>query len=488
MYFNTDSKTLASMSVDSGESEKLKSGAICVLTGRHTGRAAKAKSYVRDNETESKVDWSSNASCTREYFDSELRSFHDYMRCVPRLFCQEVQAVRDPSHRLNIVVYTETPHHSLFVRNMFITDTVGFNGKDLWRVYHFPKKSSEPQILISFEKKAILITGTSYSGEIKKSIFSVLNFTFPQNGNLPMHCSVNVDKERGNPAVFFGLSGTGKTTLSSDEKRILIGDDEHGWTEQGITNFEGGCYAKTVRLSKISEPQIWEACNKPNTILENVVVTPELEPDFDDVSITENGRASYSCSSVPGSDIQGFVNKHPKNIVMLTCDAFGVLPPVMKLSPDEAVEQFLLGYTAKVAGTEVGVSEPQATFSACFGAPFMPLPPLEYAKILRKKIAKHETKCWLVNTGWSGGPYGVGTRMPISTTRTIIDKIHDGTLEDCEVFKHELTGFTVPNCTDIPENLLKPELGWSDQSEYKNKAEELISLFTSQKKKIGLVD
>ena len=296
-----------------------------------------------------------------------------------------------------------------------------------------------------------------------------------------MHCSINVDKSRTNPAIFFGLSGTGKTTLSSDENRILIGDDEHGWTSDGLTNFEGGCYAKTINLSREAEPQIWEACNKPLAILENVVAHDGV-PDFDDGTITENTRASYPCSSIPDADKLGFVNSHPKNIIMLTCDAFGVLPAVMKLDHKEAVEQFLLGYTAKVAGTEAGVKEPKATFSFCFGAPFMPLKPQVYADLLEEMVLKHQTSCWLVNTGWSGGPYGEGSRMPIKVTRSIIDKILDGTLSNCETFFHAPTGFTVPLHDSIPRKFLDPEKSWDDLERYREKSQELMDLFNDHKK------
>ena len=487
MHYNTDSKILAEISVNKGESVKLKTGAICTETGTYKGRAPSAKSYVIDEITRDKIDWSANRGISEEEFAKELSAFQDYKGTITPLFCQELQAVRDTGHRIDIVVFTEMAHHALFARNMFITDVVGFGKtQQPWRIYHFPKKEEEAKVLISFKKKAVLITGTLYSGEIKKSIFSVLNFEFPQSGHLPMHCSVNVDKDRKNPAVFFGLSGTGKTTLSSDEDRILIGDDEHGWTDQGLTNFEGGCYAKTIKLSKEAEPQIWAACNKPGTILENVVFNEDLEPDFDDGTLTENSRASYACSSIPNTDHKGYVNEHPENVIMLTCDAFGVLPPVMKLSPDEAVTQFLLGYTAKVAGTEAGVVEPQATFSACFGAPFMPLHPREYATILKEKLIKHGTSCWLVNTGWTGGSYGVGRRMPISTTREIIQKIHTGELRDCATFVHEPTGFTVPDCDSIEETILHPEKGWNSREDYDSKSAELMSLFREQMKNIGI--
>jgi len=484
MYFNLDSTTLSALSVERKESFLLKTGAICTTTGDYTGRAPKAKAYVLDDLTKDTIDWNENNSITEEEFNEELVSFLKYKQETNPVFCQQVKAVRDPKHSISIEVYTEMAKHSLFARNMFIpstTEPVPFSPD--FKVYHFPLKEKEAKVLVSLKQGIVLITGSHYSGEIKKSIFSALNFILPASGHLPMHCSVNVDKDRKNPAIFFGLSGTGKTTLSSDEKRILIGDDEHGWTDTGVTNFEGGCYAKTIKLSKDAEPQIWEACNKRHAILENVVMIDDT-PDFDDGSITENTRASYPCDNVPGADKLGYVLEHPTNVVMLTCDAFGVLPAVMKLDPESAVKQFLLGYTAKVAGTEAGVKEPQATFSACFGAPFMPRRTKEYADILRKKITQHNTHCWLVNTGWAGGSYGTGTRMPISVTRLIIDKIHDGTLSECETFLHEKTGFYVPECKEIPKELLRPELGWNDITEYNNKASHLVKLFEDQESQL----
>lgn len=481
MHLNISSTDLVEMSVARGESVKLESGAICTTTGVYRGRAADAKFYVKDNLTSDLIDWSANSSITPREYNEALVRFIEYKDSLPELFCQELKAVRDDNHSLDLVVYTEMAKHSLFARNMFIPhphDTAA-SSRGAFRVYHFPKMQEEARVLVSLTDRVVLITGSHYSGEIKKSIFSALNFLFPLKGHLPMHCSVNVDKSRKNPTIFFGLSGTGKTTLSSDENRILIGDDEHGWTDTGLTNFEGGCYAKTINLTREAEPQIWDACNAPLAILENVTHQNRI-PDFNDSSVTENTRASYPCSNVPDADVDGFVNEHPKNVVMLTCDAFGVLPSVMKLSPDEAVKQFLLGYTAKVAGTEEGVTEPRATFSACFGAPFMPLPPSRYAEILKAKVEAHNTQCWLVNTGWTGGQFGVGERMPIATTRMIIDKIHDGSLASCETFRHTYTGFSVPVSADIPEELLSPELSWDSLEAYKQKAAELIELFNSR--------
>ncbi len=487
MHLNNSSEELIKMSEERGESILLKTGALVTETGFYRGRAANAKFYVRDEVTTDSIDWASNNSMSEEQFSKIFAEFRVYKEKLSEFFCQEVTAVRDPRHSLDVVVYTEMAKHALFTRNMFIPGGRPLTqGADPFFIYHFPNKQDEAQVIISMKERVILITGSHYSGEIKKSVFSVLNFLFPQAGYLPMHCSVNVGIDGTSPAIFFGLSGTGKTTLSSDENRVLIGDDEHGWTDHGLTNFENGCYAKTINLSKEAEPQIWSACNKRGTILENVTFHPAtMEPDFSDSVLTENTRASYPCSSISGADELGYVDLHPKNIIMLTCDAFGVLPAVMKLTPEEAVKQFVLGYTAKIAGTEAGVTEPKATFSACFGAPFMPLHPSEYARILREKIVEHDTSCWLVNTGWTGGGYGVGRRMPISATRLIIDKIHDGTLASCEVFSHTPTGFSVPACSDLPDELLKPELSWEDSDAYSARAAQLIELFTTQEENLN---
>jgi|TARA_R110001599_G_scaffold71320_1_gene199078 phosphoenolpyruvate carboxykinase (ATP) len=485
MYFNLDSKSLLDISVERKEGSMHNTGALCTTTGEYTGRAPDAKAYVRDSTTEDLIDWSTNRSITEEEFALELESFLGYKNRVNPIFCQTVSAVRDPRYSLDVVVYTEKAKHSLFVRNMFVPDSgVYLTSPSAFHVYHFPNKERTAKVLISLKERVILITGSDYSGEIKKSIFSVLSFQFPQQNSLPMHCSVNVDKDRKNAAIFFGLSGTGKTTLSSDENRILIGDDEHGWTKEGLTNFEAGCYAKTINLSEDSEPQIWGACHKPGTILENVIYDTAGALNFNDNSLTENTRASYPCSSIAGADKDGYVNCHPRNVIMLTCDAFGVLPAVMKLSPDEAVKQFLLGYTAKVAGTEAGVKEPQATFSACFGAPFMPLPPKVYAGLLKEKVAEHNTQCWLVNTGWAGGQYGVGSRMPISVTRNIIDLILNNSLSSCPTEMHYPTGFTVPKHPSIDEKFTTPENSWEDKDKYEQKASELMHLFLDQAKKL----
>ena len=457
-------------------------GALVTTTGSCTGRSPNAKAIVYDQITAGAIDWGNNSKVSTQEFRDLAEKFIFY-KGGRKTYAQDVWAVRDERYSIPIRIHTKQAKHSLFVRNMFIPHDsrarTGFSPQ--WELFQFPGLSNDPRVWISFEDKQILISGTNYSGEIKKSVFTVLNFLFPQTEDLPMHCSVNVDKDRKNAAIFFGLSGTGKTTLSSDENRVLIGDDEHAWTDSGLTNFEGGCYAKTINLSKEDEPQIYQACHRRGTILENVVTNNGV-PDFFDSSITQNGRASYPTSFISGADDAGFVDVHPSNIIMLTCDAFGVLPPVMKLTPEEAVNQFLLGYTAKVAGTESGVNEPKATFSPCFGAPFMPLPPGEYGKILMSKIKKHKPNCWLVNTGWTGGPYGVGKRMPISVTRSIIDMIHSGELASLPTLTHDFTGFEMPVVDEdvIPTETMFPELGWNSLPEYRQKVDALMKEFDSR--------
>ncbi len=482
---NLNSSQLIDEAIKNKEGGLTKDGAFYTTTGEHTGRSPNAKYIVLDEYTKELVDWNSNNSLIKPQFRVMLEKFQFY-KGNRKIYSQDVWAVRDPRYSLPIRIHTIHAKHSLFSRNMFIPHEERskkyFNPE--WEVFQFPALSGTPMVWISFSHKKILIAGTNYSGEIKKSVFTVLNYLFPQNNDLPMHCSVNVDIRREYPAVFFGLSGTGKTTLSSDPERILIGDDEHAWTSHGLTNFEGGCYAKTINLSQEDEPQIYDACHKKGTILENVIVN-DGTPDFFDSSLTENGRASYPTSFISGADEDGFVDEHPKNIIMLTCDAFGVLPPVMKLSSKEAVEQFLLGYTAKVAGTEKGVKEPKATFSPCFGAPFMPLPPEAYGKILNEKIEKHNVNCWLVNTGWTGGPYGEGKRISIKITREIISNILDGTFADAGTFLHSYTGFSVPivHPDIIPEKILKPELSWESLEKYEAKVSQLMAMFKEKMSK-----
>ncbi len=476
-------KALIFEAVQNEEGHLNKSGVLCTYTGKHTGRSPNAKYFVKDKITANLIDWENNKEIPVGTFEEMEKKF-DFFLNYKMVYTQNVKAVRDPALSMNLKITTEFAKHSLFARNMFIP-VDGSNFEPEWQVYHCPSLTEEPKVLISFEKKKILISGTLYAGEIKKSVFTVLNLSFLQDHGLPMHCSVNVDLDRKNPAIFFGLSGTGKTTLSADEKRILIGDDEHGWSSRGLTNFEGGCYAKTIDLSEENEPQIWAAAHTPGAMLENVVHNDEGElvvPDFSDTKYTQNSRCSYPTSFISGADDAGYVEAQPKNIIMLTCDAFGVLPAVMKLSPDEAVKQFLLGYTAKVAGTEAGVSEPTATFSACFGLPFMPLHPTAYGNKLKELIKDYGPNCWLVNTGWAGGPYGIGNRMPIKVTRKIINLILDGTLAECETEQHQPTGFTVPKFEGLERKYLHPEEGWESRQAYKTKLGILLNKFEEAEK------
>jgi len=474
---NYNAKHLQEIAVERKEGVVNSDGVLCTYTGKHTGRSPNAKYIVKDSVTYDAVDWNNNQAMVEPEFDALYEKF-DFYRQLKETFSQDVYAVRDENFRLPVKIITEHAKHSLFARNMFIpADENDF--KPEWEVLHFPSILPEPKVIISFEKKKILISGTLYSGEIKKSVFTVLNFSWLAEG-LPMHCSVNVDKNRENAAIFFGLSGTGKTTLSAETGRILIGDDEHGWTKNGITNFEGGCYAKTIRLSEKGEPEIWKACHTPGSMLENVHLLENNTPDFDSAFWTENARSSYPCHFIDNADDDGYITTQPKNIIMLTCDAFGVLPAVMKLSSDEAVKQFLLGYTAKVAGTEKGVTEPKATFSPCFGLPFMPRNPKLYGKKLKELIEYSQAECWFVNTGWTGGPYGEGERIPLSVTRQIISLIHNDELSSCVTSVHEPTGFTIPLHSEIGIQYLKPETSWSSRENYDKKLAELFSKFAEQ--------
>ena len=474
---------LANLSLQLGESKKSARGALVATTGKCTGRSPNAKSIVKDSITENKVDWSMNNSISREDFIRTRNEMKSYLVGIgeEKIYTQKLYANRDPKNALKLKVNTTLVWHGMFARNMFVRPDLiesDLSGReDEWTIYAAPGFANEPMVLLSFEEREVLISGTYYAGEIKKSVFTVLNFILPERGILPMHCSVNAGESGESPAVFFGLSGTGKTTLSSEPGRILVGDDEHSWSETGLYNFEGGCYAKVVRLDPEAEPQIWKASQREGAILENVILDEKLVPDFNDCSLTENTRASYPIDHIENSSPTGSTG-HPKNVIMLTCDAFGVLPPVSKLSPEEAVEHFLLGYTAKVAGTEAGVKEPEATFSYCYGAPFMPRKAREYADILKQKIEEHEVDCWLVNTGWTGGGYGVGERMPIEVTRKIVAGIHDGSLSSLKYERHQYTGLSIPvNFEGIDQKMVSPEKSWSDLSEYQEQSTALLKEF-----------
>jgi phosphoenolpyruvate carboxykinase (ATP) len=432
-------------------------GALAVMTGTHTGRSAQDKFIVRGASTDSEVWWEGNAALSRDQFDSLLSDFlvHAGART---LFAQDLQGGADPVHHVKVRVYCELAWHALFIRHLLIrperSSLEAFTPQ--LTIIDLPSFKADPLrhgtrgttvIACDLERGIVLIGGTAYAGEIKKSVFTVLNWLLPARDVLPMHCSANVGAG-GDTVLFFGLSGTGKTTLSADPGRTLVGDDEHGWSEDGVFNFEGGCYAKTIRLSREAEPEIHAATEKFATVLENVVLDAETRlPDFGDGSLTENTRAAYPLDAIANASRTGRAG-HPRNIVMLTADAFGVFPPIAKLSPNQAMFHFLSGYTAKVAGTEKGISEPQATFSTCFGAPFLPRHPIVYGNLLKNLIARHRVDCWLVNTGWTGGRHGTGHRMPIKITRALLAAALDGSLKHAPTRTDPLFSFAVPTAVE----------------------------------------
>lgn len=481
---------LYELSIRRSEGEVVATGALSMRTGQHTGRSAADKFIVRDTNTETVVWWENNKALSPAHFEVLLGDFlaHAANR---ELFRQDLYAGADPAHRINTQVYSELAWHSLFIRHLLIVPPISdlADYEPEFTVIALPSFRADPArhgtrtdtvIACDFGRKLVLIGGTSYAGEIKKSVFTYLNYILPPKGILPMHCSASEENDGSNAAIFFGLSGTGKTTLSADPTRTLIGDDEHGWAANGVYNFEGGCYAKTVKLSKEHEPDIFEASNRWGAVLENVVLHPETRhPDFDDTTLTENTRAAYPLHFVPNASDKG-QSGHPQNVVMLTADAFGVLPPLAKLTPSQAMYHFLSGYTAKVAGTEKGVSEPQATFSTCFGAPFMPRHPSVYGNLLRELIAKHNADCWLVNTGWTGGKYGIGHRMPLKITRRLLAAALKGELKGATFRRDSLFGFDVPVAVEgVPSELLNPRQTWSDPDAYDTTAQQLAAMFTS---------
>lgn len=468
-------------------------GALIVDTGEHTGRAAKDKAIVREPSSADKVFW---GEVNKEFPQSAFNSIKDRMMAHAKgrdIYVQDTFAGADPRYRLPVRIITELCWHSLFARTMFINGTAADSDhKPEFTIINFPSFYADPEkdgtrsptfILMDFSQRLVLIGGTSYAGETKKSVFTILNYLLPQRGVMSMHCSANVG-DKGDVAVFFGLSGTGKTTLSADPERKLIGDDEHGWSDDGIFNFEGGCYAKVIKLSPEAEPDIYRTTRMFGTVLENVAYDPETRTlDLDDGSKTENTRAAYPLESIPNIMPEGYAG-HPQNIIMLTADAFGVLPPVSKLSPEQAMYHFLSGYTAKVAGTEKGVKEPEATFSTCFGAPFMVLHPGVYADLLGKKMSEHKSNCWLVNTGWSGGPYGEGQRMKIKYTRAMIRAILNGSLASVETRPDPIFGLNIPaTCPDVPSDVLVPRNTWKDKDAYDAKARDLARRFNENFKK-----
>jgi phosphoenolpyruvate carboxykinase (ATP) len=462
-------------------------GPLSCRTGLHTGRSPNDKFLVREPASEQNIAWGKvNRAMEPEQFDALHR---DLLASLTgkELFVLDCFAGADPAYRLPVRIINELAWHNLFCRNLFIDDPEAAEASSpQFTIIDSPSFKADPKrhgtnsdvaIVVNFAKKLVLIVGSSYAGEMKKSIFSVLNYILPLQGVLSMHCSANVG-EAGDVALFFGLSGTGKTTLSSDPDRKLIGDDEHGWSDRGVFNFEGGCYAKTIRLSADAEPQIYATTRRFGTVLENVVVDPESRAlDLDDDRFTENTRAAYPISFIENAVPAGQAG-HPKNVVMLTADAFGVMPPISRLTPEGAMYHFLSGYTAKVAGTEKGVTEPKATFSTCFGAPFLPLAPSRYATMLGEKIAKHGVRVWLVNTGWTGGPYGLGRRMKISYTRAMVRAVLSGALDKMPYERDPIFNVDVPSaCPDVPSEVLKPRNTWTDGAAYDAQANKLALMF-----------
>jgi len=496
IYWNLPTSALYEEAIRRREGIIAHLGPLVVRTGHHTGRSPNDKFIVKEPSTADHIWWGNvNRPFDQARFDELHRRLLSYLQ-LKDVYVQDCWAGADPDYRLPVRIITEYAWHSLFARNMFIratpeelaTHNPEFTVIDCPRFHAFPNvdgTNSEAFILVDFTKKLVLIGGTSYAGEIKKSIFSVMNYLLPFKGVLPMHCSANYGPD-GDTALFFGLSGTGKTTLSADASRTLIGDDEHGWSDNGVFNFEGGCYAKMIRLSAEAEPEIYSTTRRFGTVLENVTVdTITRHPDLDDDSLTENTRGAYPISHIPNTAADG-TGKHPKNVIFLTADAFGVLPPISKLTIDQAMFHFVSGYTAKVAGTEKGVTEPQATFSACFGAPFLPLPPGEYTKLLGQKIEKYKVNAWLVNTGWTGGPYGVGSRMKIAYTRAMVNAALSGELDDVPTEADPIFGLFMPTrCPNVPSEVLNPRNTWSDKAAYDAQARKLAQMFVDNLKQFG---
>jgi len=489
IYWNLPAPALAEHIVHRGEGVLANYGAVVVNTGQHTGRSPNDKFITRYDDEDAPIWWGKvNCPFPADLFDSLHRKVIAYYQGRDA-YVQDMLVGAHPAYQLPIRVITETAWHSLFARDLFIRKRQGHSEvlEPQFTVLHAPNFKAVPTedgtrsdvfIVVNFHQKLILIGGTSYAGEIKKSIFTIMNYLLPLEGVLSMHCSANVGVG-GDVALFFGLSGTGKTTLSSDTERQLIGDDEHGWSDEGVFNFEGGCYAKTIHLRQELEPLIWEATRRFGTVLENVVIDPlSRSLDFDDASLTENTRAAYPIDFVPNHVPEGYAG-HPENVFFLTADAFGVLPPLARLNPDQAMYYFLSGYTSKLAGTEKGLSaEPQATFSTCFGAPFLPLHPMRYASLLGEKVQKHQVKVWLVNTGWTGGPYGTGSRIKLPYTRAMVRGALTHQLDNVPTRMDPYFGLSIPvECPGVPNEVLDPLSTWHDHAYYDRQARLLISRF-----------
>ncbi len=488
VHWNLNPAELYEHAIENGEAELTQDGAIRVLTGQYTGRSPKDKFFVKQPPSEDKIWWGDiNQPCSEELFDHMYKKVLDHLSHARNLYVHDAFCGWDERYRMPIRVISEVAYHALFSWNMFVRATTDERASHVpdFTVLAAPRLIARPDvdgtrtgtyIGVNIERRMIIIVGSLYSGEVKKGIFSIMNYLLPNRGIMPMHCSANTD-ENDNTAIFFGLSGTGKTTLSADASRILIGDDEHGWSDDGVFNFEGGCYAKTINLTPENEPEIYSTTRRFGTILENIPLTDTREPDFENTRYTQNTRASYPLHYIPNASETG-LGDHPNNVVFLTADAFGVLPPISKLSSEQAMYHFISGYTAKVAGTERGVTEPQATFSACFGAPFMPLHPTVYAELLAEKIKAHNTHVWLINTGWTGGPCGIGHRMPLKDTRRMVNAVLYGELDDVEFEEEPFFGLMIPTrVPDVSDNVLNPRNTWDDPNAYDAKARQLAAMF-----------
>ncbi len=498
VYWNLTTEALYEEIIFRNEAQISHMGPVIVNTGKHTARAANDKFIVREATTESRVWW---GEYNRPYAPSKFDELYSRLQGFLQgrdLFVQDCYGGADPNYRLPVRVITELAWHSLFARNMFIKPKTNEEYRrhvPEFTVLCVPSFKSFPQIdgtptntfiVINFDQRLCIIGNTGYGGEIKKSVFTLLNYLLPMQGLMTMHCSANTGKN-GDTALFFGLSGTGKTTLSADPNRGLIGDDEHGWSDEGVFNFEDGCYAKVIGLSSTAEPEIYACTRRFGTILENVVYDPVTRIiDLDDDTLTENTRASYPLDYIANA-IPEKTGNHPKNIIFLTCDASGVMPPIARLTPDQALYHFISGYTAKVGGTEIGLGEePEITFSACFGAPFMVLPPSFYADVLKRKILRYGVDCWLVNTGWVGGPYGVGKRISIRYTRDLLNSALNGELKDVEYYTDPVFGFQVPkHCPGIPDSVLYPASAWSSEEAYMKRYCSLAARFIDNFKKFA---
>jgi len=491
VYYNLIEPALVEAALKRDEGTLGKGGAFLVTTGKFTGRSPKDKHIVKTDSVADKIWWENNAEMSPECFDLLYADMLEHMKGRD-YFVEDLVGGADPEYAINVRMVTELAWHGLFIRHLLRRPTREALDSFIadFTIINCPSFKADPArhgcrtdtvIALNFDKKLILIGNTEYAGENKKSVFTLLNYLLPEKGVMPMHCSAN--HAVGNPvdtAIFFGLSGTGKTTLSADPARVLIGDDEHGWSDNGTFNFEGGCYAKTINLSAEAEPEIYATTHKFGTVIENMIFDPEtFELDFKDSSLTENMRCAYPLDYISNAS-ETSLGGHPKNIILLTCDAYGVLPPISRLTPAQAMYHFLSGFTSKTPGTERGVVEPEPTFSTCFGAPFMPRRPESYGKLLQEKIAKHGATCWLVNTGWTGGSFGVGSRMPIKATRALLTAALEGSLNEAEFRKDENFGFEVPVAVPgVDTQLLDPRQTWADKDAYDAQAAKLVKMFAA---------